>query len=358
MKTWKRILFVGIIMALVISFQINPAKAENFRMVVGGGWSADATTDLRVVRDWFCPEVNKRLKATTNHQIDWVPAYATLCKPGECLEAMESGILDIGKTFFLLEPTKLFPHAWSYHMPFCNADPMKKARAGEKMFKQFPFLTEMFEKQYNQKYLGFMIFDSYELLTKFPVKKMEDLKGKKIAGAGINLQWLKAAEAVPVQSVLGEAYTSLHTGVYEGWIMSPSGVAGYKLYEVAKNYTLTNFGANVMAAFNINLNTWKKLPPEVQKVVAEVAHEYSFKLAEVHEGELKQNLDTIKKGGASITPMPAEELQRWAKMMPNFATNFAKEVDAKGMPGTAMMKAWYKILEEEGHVWPRNWMAE
>ena len=44
--------------------------------------------------------------------------------------------------------------------------------------------------------------------------------------------------AVPVQSSLPEAYTSMQTGVYDGWIMFPSGVVNFKLYEVSKYYTL------------------------------------------------------------------------------------------------------------------------
>ena len=37
---------------------------------------------------------------------------------------------------------------------------------------------------------------------------------------------------------------------------------------------------------------------------------------------------------------------------------FAKEADAKGWPGTAIMKAAIKYAEEEGHKHPRKWMEE
>ncbi len=81
---------------------------------------------------------------------------------------------------------------------------------------------------------------------------MADLKGRKIAGAGLNLKWLEYAGAVPVQSRLPEAYTSMQTGVYNGWIMFPSGWVNFKLNEVAKYYTEVGFGAITWHGLTMN----------------------------------------------------------------------------------------------------------
>ena len=42
------------------------------------------------------------------------------------------------------------------------------------------------------------------------------------------------AGATPVHSSLPDAYTSMQTGVYNGYIMFPSGWLNFKLYEVGK----------------------------------------------------------------------------------------------------------------------------
>ena len=103
---------------------------------------------------------------------------------------------------------------------------------------------ENLEKKYNQIYLATGSVGNYNLVTTFPWQKVEELKNHKIAAAGPNLPWLAPVGAVPVQSNLNEAYTSFQTGVYEGWIMFPDATVSFKLYEVAKNYTFTDFGAD------------------------------------------------------------------------------------------------------------------
>ena len=60
---------------------------------------------------------------------------------------------------------------------------------------------------------------NYNLVTTFSWGKGEQLKGRKIAAAGPNVPWVQAIGAIPVQSNLNEAYTSLQTGVYQGWVL-------------------------------------------------------------------------------------------------------------------------------------------
>ena len=92
------------------------------------------------------------------------------------------------------------------------------------------------------------------------------MKGHKIAGAGANLPWISGVGAVPVQSNLNEAYTSLQTGVYEGWIMTVTGVQSYKMHEISKYLTYMGFGAASQLLVYMNLKNFNKLPKEVQKI--------------------------------------------------------------------------------------------
>jgi hypothetical protein len=45
-------------------------------------------------------------------------------------------------------------------------------------------------------------------------------------------------------------------------------------------------------------------------------------------------------------------------MSVNPPRKFAQEADAKGWPGTKLMRAAIKYAEAEGHVFPRKWMEE
>ena len=66
---------------------------------------------------------------------------------------------------------------------------------------------------------------------------MSDLEGRKILGAGLNLNWLKEADIgiIPVTDGLPGWYQKIKTGVAEGGIMFPSAWGPvFKLYEVGE----------------------------------------------------------------------------------------------------------------------------
>jgi TRAP-type C4-dicarboxylate transport system substrate-binding protein len=271
------------------------------------------------------------------------------------LEAVQDGILDVGLPAYLFEPAKLPLHNWTIFVPFGSADPQQVARIGMAMHDRFPYLTEVLEKRHNQKFLGINPITSYHLITNFPWKKLEDLKGRKIAAAGPNLIYVKSVGAVPVQSNLNEAYTSLQTGVYDGWLMFVDATVGFKLYEVAKYHTFCDFGSIVAAAVTINLDRWKGLPKEVQEIIQAVGREYVEDVVKAELVKHKGGLDMMKKAGVEFYTLPFEEKVRWANMLPNIPDQKAKEADAKGMPGSKLYKAYIAELEKDGYKFPRRW---
>jgi hypothetical protein len=56
--------------------------------------------------------------------------------------------------------------------------------------------------------------------------------------------------------------------------------------------------------------------------------------------------------------MPFEERVKWANMIEDIPAKYAREADAKGWPGTAIMRAAIKLSEEEGAKFPRKWMSK
>jgi len=68
------------------------------------------------------------------------------------------------------------------------------------------------------------------------------------------------------------------------------------------------------------------------------------------------HLETMKKGGCNISPMPQGELNKWAEEMPNFALAFAKKVETNyGLPGKDLVKTYYENQSELGHKWAKDW---
>jgi hypothetical protein len=65
--------------------------------------------------------------------------------------------------------------------------------------------------KYNLVYLTGFAIDNYGLATTFPIAKLEDLKGRKIGGAGPNLAWFKNTGAVGVRAA-PTLYNDIKTG--------------------------------------------------------------------------------------------------------------------------------------------------
>ena len=166
------------------------------------------------------------------------------------------------------------------------------------------------------------------------------------------LKWLEYAGVVPVQSSLPEAYTSMQTGVYNGWIMFPSGVVNFKLHEVSKYYTETGFGAITWHGLTINKARFAKLPPEVQAIILEVSKEYEAKTGTVNDANYPKQIEQLKSLGAVVKKVPDSVAVEWAQSLKNWPQEKATELDARGLPASQVLKLALEEAEKLGHKWP------
>ena len=346
------------LMVLGIGAPASAATKTTIRLKIGSGHPL-ATDWIRFTSEFYCKEIVKRVGERTNYQLDLAEHWAgSVAKLGEELTSVEIGILDMAAIPVPFTPTKLYLHNYQYNIPFFTGDPRLAGRVNGKIYKEFPALPNEFKK-YNQIYLGSTGVGDYNLYTTFPVRTIADVKGHKIAAAGANLPWISGVGAVPVQSSLNEAYTSVQTGVYEGWVLMAGSVVSFKLHELFRHCTLMSFGASGgLVALTVNAKVWDKLPQEVRTILQEVANEYSVKQADFMVEVSHKGMQTMKDAGVKFYQMPLEEKAKWAKMLINQPKKFAREADAKGWPGTAIMKATISYAEAEGYVPPRKWMEE
>ena len=68
------------------------------------------------------------------------------------------------------------------------------------IYDRVPFMANVFEDKFNQQLIARIADNGYNLATTFEWNTFGDLKSRKIAGAGLNLNWLEYAGVVPVQS--------------------------------------------------------------------------------------------------------------------------------------------------------------
>jgi TRAP-type C4-dicarboxylate transport system substrate-binding protein len=347
--------------------------AATFALAVAGfGPTAEADTiTLRIasghppgvvyaglMKNFFQAELKKQVEARTKHKLNWVEGYSgSIVKVNETLTGVQNGIVDIGGFCFCFEASKLPLHAFQVMLPFGTMDPTVSLKVAQDVYKQVPFLTEVFEKKHNQKLLARIADGGYNLGTSFDWNKVSDLKGIKIAGAGLNLNWLKYAGVTPVQGSLPEAYTGMKTHVYEGWIMFPSAWVNLKLYEPGPFYTLIGFGSITWHGLTINSNTWKRLPDDVKPIVLEVAAAYEELTGSNNKERYGTDVEKLKTL-IKVKQLPDDVRKEWAEALKNWPQEHANNLEKQGLPAMQVLNLALQAAEKHGHKWPVRYKIE
>jgi hypothetical protein len=63
----------------------------------------------------------------------------------------------------------------------------------------------------------------------------------------------------------------------------------------------------------------------------------------------------MKKEGAKISTLPAEERNRWAAAMPNLAKAWVEAADKRGQPGKQIMTDYLTAMRAAGAKPARDW---
>src|ERR1700710_339594 len=115
----------------------------------------------------------------------------------------------------------------------------------------------------------------YRIFTvKQPVKDVADVTGLKLRSTGgAQDLTLRAIGAVPVRMAAPDAYESLSRGTMDGLLFPLESVVAYGADKLVK-YSTDGLGfGSFIVSFSISDSAWKKLTPEIQKAMVDVAEE-------------------------------------------------------------------------------------
>ncbi len=357
----KRSLTAMLGVCLVAAGMTTGAEARTYKLTVAAGQSLRALPSLRMVHEYFVPEVKKRIKAAgLKDDIEFREAYAgSLLKPRRVLLGTQDGIADIGYVPTLFHPDKLPLEQVGFVAPFCTESVSKAVGAVNALYKSVPAMNAQYDK-FNVVRLAGSGVDSYELFTNFPVKSVKDLDGKKIGTAGAILQWLKGIGVTSVDSNMMQYYNSTKTGVYQGFIIIASAIPGMKYPEAAPYVTKVRFGAMYAVALVMNKDSLKRLPPALRKIVLEVGRDWGAAGDKAQQAAYERGFSLGKKmfKDAKWSEFSDAERKEWAMKMPNIAQEWAKALDAKGLPGTKVLKGYMDAMRDGGVQCARQWDKE
>ena len=290
---------------------------------------------------------NARLEAMgSEDRIEWTEAYGgSLYGFKDTLEAVGDGLTDAGWVGTLWEGSKMPLQNVTYFTPFVSDDLVTTLKIMNELHAELPQLQQAWEDQ-NVVFLGASGVETYHLLTNFPVNSLADLEGRKILAPGPSANWIKHLGAVPVNGALPTYYNQVQTGVADGMVVIITGAFPNKHYEVAPYVTLVGIGAHMTGGLGINKDVWEGLSDDVRQVLTELGQEYTTAHAEEVEARYESFLKKLPEVGATVTELPAAEVQAWIAGMPNIAGDWA-EANA-GDDAAAVIKAYMAKVRAAG----------
>jgi len=355
MDGWSR---RGVLLAGTTGVLAAPslARAETIRLTFATG-QPPVFPYIQLIRDFLMPEIDRRLAEGGRHRVEWTPAFSgTLVKIGAELDSVHSGLTDIAVVTFTSHLAKLPLHTVSYFCPFASNDLRTSLGAFGDMQEAVPAVGRYWERA-GQVYLASIGVESFSLYARRPVRSVADIRGMKIGVIGPNMHWLRDTGAVGITFNLGNIYNDLQSGVFEACMLADSVGASLRLHEVAPHRTDIGFGAMVFAGITVNRRRWNAMPPEVQQIFRSVCAEYEARCAALLVTRAAEGVAEMTRAGLSSIVLTADERRTWANSMPNIARDWARENEARNVPGGDAMTGFMAALRRRGAQPVRDWDA-
>jgi TRAP-type C4-dicarboxylate transport system substrate-binding protein len=276
--------------------------------------------------EWSRERTNGRVKITL--------FYGGTLTPGDkCYTGVVNGISDIGTSVLSYTAGK-FPLTEVIDLPLGYKSGAQATKVINEYYKKFR------PKELDDvKVLYLHAHGPGFLMTKQPVRKLEDLKGMKIRSSGTIAKISAHLGATPVAMPIGDTYDAISRGVVEG-MMSPYEVLdGFRMAEVVK-YVTEDYGASYSLAFFVTMNKakWNALPADIQQTIEKINEEWIEKTRTSWDEIDKLGIEVGKKKGVQTISLSKEENERWAKAVRPMLDEYVKDKKAKGLPADEALK--------------------
>lgn len=286
-----------------------------------------------------------RVKELTNGKVafEYYPTEQ-LGKAKDLLSLTQRGVIDIG----LVAPAYIsnkMPLSAVAELPgtyskSCqgNAAYWKLARSGILADKEF--------KTNGIRPLITFLLAPYQIMVRGQLNGVADLKGLKLRSGGSAQDIaIRNLGAVAVRMAGPEVYEALSRGTLDGIVFPLQATLDFKLDSFLKNGTVAqNFGG-FATTYSISGANWAKLPPGVQKAFDQASEETVKHACAALDADNSGSAATkLKAAGVNLQPLPPAEEAKVKEMLRSVHEEWAKGLDARGMPGSEVLKTYLAAI--------------
>lgn len=273
-------------------------------------------------------------------QIQFFPSDTLFKTKTEAMEGTMAGVTDIA-----------FMYAWAYSpqldlidalsIPFAAPNAEVASRATWQLYEAFPEIQNQWK---DVKLLSAWATAPYYFASsKKGIKTLEDFKGMKIrTTGGILTEMVKLFGGSPMTVPMPNAYENLQKGVIDCLACNSEIVLGFRIYEVAPNFTLAP-STVVTQQLIMNKRAWQRLPQDIQEQIMSVSGEKGAIRFGGGAFDRSDDLldEALAKEGVTVnkyTP-PPEEIDRWKAAAQPLAVEWVSKMESRGIKNAAEIQA-------------------
>lgn len=356
MKYLRNILALSIGVGIILLFSAVGGAADNVTYTgqkITFRFSSHIPSTNKEFKTIIDPWVN-RLKETSNNKLD-IKLYmgGVLNDAKDGFKASVSDVTDITHGYPQYA-TGSFHLCHAIELPFAFPNAYVASFVAEKLYPKY------FKNEYENMgvYLSsYNASPAYNLLSKKPIRKLEDIKGLKIRSpGGLATEMIKRLGAIPVFITTSELYSSFQSGIIDAVLLHDAGINAYRLYEVGKYKTKLQI-AIVGTPFCLNRKTFDRLPPDLKRVFYNNLRVLSqFSARGYMSGDENAHM-VIEKAGVETITLSTGEFARWRSALMPMWEEFIVKNEAKGLPAKELIKD-LKALSNKYADWTPQQLME
>jgi len=184
------------------------------------------------------------------------------------------------------------------------------------------------------------------IMSKVPVRTLDEIKGLDLRASGGAAQILGAWGANPVGMPMPQTVEALQKGVVKGLYSSLEVMKDFKFAETCKYVTQTD---TVIYPFAVVMNrdSWKKLPQDVQKVMEDLRIEQSEWTGSYMDNHVKEAMDwSVKNQNVEVIKLASAEKVKWDAKLQPLIDKWIADAKSKGMPADAIVKDMKMLIKK------------
>lgn len=301
----------------------------------GGYWNRE------FCKEWFA-ELMKRTKGRIEIEQHWSSELYGLF---DTYDAILKGVVDMGMILPSMFGDK-FPMDSVLIFPAVNIKCHRPAQVWYELYRKFPEFQEQYKKT---PLIALTPAPSNVIATnrKVQIRKVEDMKGLKMPGAGPAAETRqKSVGIVPVSVAPSDAYMAFKTGTLDGVASTIYSLADFKWLDVLPNLTIAQINGSPWS-FVMSRKAWNRLPKDIQNVFKDMIPWLAELSDRKHALNTRRAIETYpKEYGANLIELSQEELDKWAELDNKNLDDYAEKLNRMGLPGTEVKKEFIRLQKK------------